>query len=626
MVQTKTHYETLIGSNQEYAAWSIRANMILPIQSHEGYILKPRHVLSASSITQVRYCFEQAKHWAKLGLRVFMWVAYEAAPAFDEQLKVIFDNSEEPFPLVCVLAFDESLVNSLAAMGQGKSIEFGSKLHSPMRCFFTEKSFSGQIDRVKSDIASGRYYQLNLTTAWQASGSLDARDLLMRLLLLQPKTFAFALKFGHWSVASASPELFFQWDGKTIVTQPMKGTAEFGSEFELTAWNLKNNAKERAENVMIVDLLRNDLSRIALPGSVRTTSLFDVQAHPTVLQMTSTIQAKTKPDTDLFGIFKALFPCGSVTGAPKAESMKAIAELENRPRGLYCGAVGMIEPGGGCVFNVAIRTFVHHQEKQLLQYGVGSGITWYADSMAEMREWHIKSRLAHRALQAFELLETIRLEQGQYQRLQQHLQRMQQAAQFFSYPFHEETIVTNLAEVAKQYSQGLYRCRWLLGAEGDFNIEVLPWVVLPEKLTVALSAQPYKGQWIFTHHKTTERSDYNTHQSTLPEVDDVLLYTEDGFLTETLRGNWVLQIDDKRLTPSDDALLLPGVMRAELLAQGLIQTAQLRVEDLMRAQAAWVVNSLRSCMPVHRVVYADGSVFKDFKHSPHFFEESIPST
>jgi para-aminobenzoate synthetase/4-amino-4-deoxychorismate lyase len=392
----------------------------------------------------------------------------------------------------------------------------------------------------------------------------------------------------------------------------MKGTAPRGGspqEDTALAHGLTRSAKERAENVMIVDLLRNDLSRIAQPHSVRVPALFAVQSLPTVHQMVSDVTAQTRPGTPLCEVFAALFPCGSITGAPKVQAMHLIRTLEPAPRGVYCGAIGVVRPGGRATFNVAIRTVTLRGTQA--RCGIGSGITADASAGAEWQEWRHKRGFLERASEPFALLETLRLENGEYSNLIAHSARLERAARHFGYVFDEaklnRTLMALAAEVAQtpQATQA-WRVRLLLQANGQVNAEkfVLNSTLAPVKLALAATYfEAAHGE--FTRFKTTRRAHYEAFSPTDPAVFDTLLYNAHGELTECTRGNIAVLLDGQWLTPALHCGLLPGVGRAACIAQGRLKEAVITVADLPRAQGWAFVNSLRGWVEARLVGSTD---------------------
>jgi len=435
----------------------------------------------------------------------------------------------------------------------------------------------------------------------------------------QPDGYLLWLDGGQSHVLSASPELFFDWQpsasGGQLQCRPMKGTAARQADPSLDAAareQLLASAKERAENVMIVDLMRNDLNRIARPGSVRVDRLLHAEAWPTVWQMTSSISAQARSGTTLTDVLRALFPCGSITGAPKQSAMRWIERLEPSARGIYCGALGVVRPGGHATFNVPIRTLTlqraphngtqdnphntAHNEAWLANYGVGSGLTVYADPASEWAELIAKSQILHRASEPFELLETLRLQDGTLWLLQHHLQRLQHSARHFGYPCDAGALRVHLAQVAQAHPSGLWRVRLTLSAQGELHTQASAMTDTAQPVRVALASAclPTRGALQeFISHKTTRRTHYEALAPTDPSVFDHLLTNERGELTEFTRGNVALRLNGAWLTPALSSGLLPGTYRAELLAQGHLREAVLTPADLAQADSLAFYNSLR---------------------------------
>ncbi|MFY8117134.1 MAG: chorismate-binding protein [Roseateles sp.] len=474
------------------------------------------------------------------------------------------------------------------------------------------------IERVREWIRAGDCYQVNLTTRLQAEAGLgfELAAYFLALHEAQPGGFALFMRGegGQGGVASVSPELFFDWrplpqnehTGRgepgtwLLAAQPMKGTAPRGADRagdEAAQAHLRTSEKERAENLMIVDLLRNDLSRVALTGSVRVPRLFELHALSTVWQMTSTVTAVSRPGLSLAQLFAALFPCGSVTGAPKRRAMQIIRELEAAaPRGWYCGALGLLQPGGTATFNVPIRT-VEQGPDGALRCGIGSGITLDAEPAPELAEWQAKRRFLSRAAAPVAALETLRLEQGTYARLELHLARLQRCARHFGLRWCGDCVRAYLDKLAREHGEGLWRVRLTLSRAGKLDSQVLPLAPTPEPVHLALAPRPIASQGAaaeFIQHKTTRRELYEALAADKPaQAFDLILWNEAGELTEGSFGNIALEIEGQWLTPRAQAGLLPGVMREQLLAEGRIREAHLSREDLARASRLAFFNSLR---------------------------------
>jgi para-aminobenzoate synthetase/4-amino-4-deoxychorismate lyase len=349
---------------------------------------------------------------------------------------------------------------------------------------------------------------------------------------------------------------------------------------------------------MIVDLARNDVSRVAEIGSVRATSLFDIERHPTVFQMVSTVEGRVTTRTTLSEIFAALFPAGSITGAPKTSSMRLIADIESSPRGIYCGAIGYAAPNRDAVFNVAIRTMVVDVEHGCAEYGIGGGITWDSTARGEYAEARSKAAcLVPRP--RFDLVETLRLEAGVYARLDRHLSRMAASAAHFDRPFDASRVRAALDAHAAAHRGRRRRVRVRLPASGDVEIESRPLdAPIPGPAHVALARTPVTrgDEWLY--HKTSHRGVYDRHRAAHRDAFDVLLWNEDRELTEFTIGNLVVELDGRRWTPPVESGLLAGTFREELLATGAVAERVLTVDDLTSVSRVWLVNSVREWVDV----------------------------
>ena len=549
---------------------------------------EPTRVLCAQRVDEVRGVMDAAEAAAAAGAWVLGWLAYEAAPAFDAALPTHapagplawFGVHHAPCPGHAPQPEDRVRV---AWDPPGARDHFDAAFHG-----------------IRRAIEAGEVYQVNHTGRWRGQwreGSGLA--LFERLRREQPAPYAAYLHCGEQQVMSLSPELFFDWDGQRVLTRPMKGTAPRGftpAEDAALSRGLAASPKERAENVMVVDLLRNDLSRVAEPGSVHVPSLFDVRALPSVWQMSSDVRARTRPGTELWALLQALFPCGSVTGAPKRQAMRRIAQHEADARGVYCGAVGVLRPGGGATFNVGIRTVVARESRLML--GVGSGITADSNARAEWREWQHKAAFAARAAEPFELLETLRLSGGQWRHELQHRERMAGSARHFGFVWCDTAWTQALRGVAAAHGGGDWRVRVLCDRAGRLQAtaHALAPTTTPVRLVLADSAFA-AAHSPFVRHKSTRRAHYEAAERLLPGVFDTLLWNDDGELTECTRGNIALRLDEGWVTPAPDCGLLAGIGRQLALDEGRVREAVIGLKDLPRVREWAFLNSLRGWLP-----------------------------
>ncbi|MCW7538172.1 aminodeoxychorismate synthase component I [Aquabacterium sp. A7-Y] len=555
-----------------------------------GCFEQPREVLVARQPGEVVPVVDAAWQQSLAGRWCVGYLRYEAAPAFEPRAEV----HPAAGPLAWFAVFDRMLPwPALADSDPG---------YAPMdwRATIDAARFAQDIERIHAAIAAGEVYQVNHTTRLHSRFEGSPRALFEALRRAQPQGYLGWIDTGEGQLLSLSPELFFDWRDGRILSRPMKGTAPRGrtpGEDEAASRHLLSSEKERAENLMIVDLIRNDLSRIAEPFSVRVPRLFHTEAWPTVWQMTSDVEARTRAGVGLSEVFRALFPCGSVTGAPKLRAMHWIRALEDEPRGVYCGAVGVLSPGGAATFNVAIRT-LELSPGGAAVCGVGSGITADATAEAEHREWRVKQRFLDRAARPFELLETLRLEQGQWQRLERHAARLQRAARHFGYRFDPVALHQATDDLQRVHPEGVWRVRLLLGPEGRVQAEAWPLAATPGRQRVRLAGRAIDAGSEFVRFKTTRREAYEALASSEPGVFDTLLWNEQGQLTEFTRGNVALRLDGRWLTPALSCGLLDGIVREELIEQGRITEAVLTPDDLERAEGLAFFNSLRGWIEV----------------------------
>ncbi len=440
------------------------------------------------------------------------------------------------------------------------------------------------IETVRERIAAGDCYQVNLTGRWRAVRpvGLDPFGYFAALTAAQPG--GYAVYCAGAGVASVSPELFFHSGDGLLVTQPMKGTlgVEHPPE-ELVA-----SVKDRAENLMIVDLLRNDLGRVCEPGTVRVERLFELHRLPTVWQLTSTVTGRPRPGAGLAEAFAALFPCGSVTGAPKLAAMGVIAELEDSPRGWYCGAFGVIRPGGAATFNVPIRTVTLGE--RTLTCGIGSGIVADSEAAAEVGEWRAKARFLRSA--PLRALETMLAVDGQVQRLEAHLTRL--AGCCADLGLAVDLAAVRAAVLQATPAAGRHRMR-LVAGDGPPVIAVAPAPAADVPVRLQLAAEPLDvvGLAPVIRNKTTHRAHYQRLRDlATSDAFDVICHTGTE-VTECCLGNLAVKLDGEWVTPPATAGLLPGTLRAELLASGRIRERTVLLGDLAAAEELAFFNGVR---------------------------------
>lgn len=471
----------------------------------------------------------------------------------------------------------------------------------------TPASYTSAIQRIREWITDGDCYQINFTFPVDFRLYGHPLALYAGLRERQPVRYGGYLSTPEETLLSFSPELFFERRGNRVLTRPMKGTAARGATAEADALaraKLLASDKERAENVMIVDLLRNDLGRLAAPGKVSVDALFAAEAYPGLWQMVSTISAEL-PEAGLFDIFRALYPCGSITGAPKIQAMRRIAELETTPRGRYTGSLGWLAPGGDCRFNVAIRT-IELAPDQRAKMGVGSGIVIDADPAAEYAECLLKAGFLTGFDPGFELFETLRLEDGGYPLLDLHLARLAASARTLGFACDLPAVLGRLNAERQTRPGGVHRVRLSISHAGKITLNTATMADESQReWHVVLAAEALEPDDFLLRHKTSARRRYDQTLATLAGqsgIFDAIFLNARGEVCEGARSNIFVERDGVLLTPPLVCGLLPGVMRQHLLDSGRAVECVLRREDLLNAPRLFAANALRGLLPVKLVI------------------------
>ena len=568
----------------------------------------PEQVVVADQAAQVPGVLAAAEQARAGGRHVVGFVCYESAGAFDDAFRThpagalpaawfaVFTGPDQPHPPTAPVAADATTGYRVAGWIPDTD----------------ESRYSAAIDEIRAAIGEGVTYQTNYTVRMHSPFTGDPSVLYDDLRHAQRAGYCAYLDTGRFVIVSASPELFFDWRDGMLTTRPMKGTARrgrFTAEDQTRRAELLASTKNRAENLMMVDLLRNDLHRVCEPGTVKVTDLFATEAYPTVWQLTSTVTGLTRPGVGLVEVFTALFPCGSITGAPKASTMRVITALETSPRGVYCGAIGLLTPTR-TTFNVAIRSVVLDRDTGIAEYGVGGGITWDSTAEDEYDEVLAKAAVLGTRRPAFGLIETISLRDGQYTLLPEHLTRLADSAAYFGIPVVLSQILDALDTASAEAGAGSWRVRLVVDEQGLPQVQVAALAGAPvdtggppppgsrPPLRGALAGDPVDERSIWLFHKTTNRRVYDAQRAAHPAADDVLLVNRAGELTEWTVGNLVVELDGALVTPPVRCGLLPGTLRARLFADGVISARVLTPEDLHRVSGIWLINGVRGWVPM----------------------------
>ena len=524
------------------------------------------------------------------GLHAAGFFSYEAASGLDPVLKTHVPGD---FPLMWFGLFRHRK-NIPAGTPNGRNYDLGA-----WRPSISRSAYDTALNRIRDLIIAGDTYQVNYSFRLRANFSGNSLSLYRDLCRAQRTDYAAYLDIGRFQILSASPELFFALKNGTLTTRPMKGTAPRGrwwKEDKARAKQLQKSEKDRAENVMIVDLLRNDLGRISKAGSVKVPALWHVEHYETLLQMTSTVTSRVRHDVRLRELVTALFPCGSVTGAPKVRTMEIIKEVEQAARGIYTGSIGYLSPGGDMAFNVAIRTACIDRKTGIAEFGVGSGITSDSSSDGEYEECLTKARLLAAQQPAFDLFETLRYDgKNGFFLLNRHIGRIEASARYFGFAFDRSSVLSALKNAVSNLGKSPHRVRLVLSRNGCVQVETAPLKNTSQKraLSACISPLPVASRDPLLFHKTTRREPYTSRLDMYPMCEEIILINERGEATECSIGNLVAKLDGLYVTPPISCGLLGGTFRAKLISRGKLTERVLKVNDLKRAEALYMINSVR---------------------------------
>ena len=539
--------------------------------------------LKTKDIKEVKPLLDELEAYQNKGYYAVGYVSYEAAPAFETKFKVI----DGPLMSEYLLYFT---VHETVQTEPIPLTYDPITLPKSWQELTTAEEYKAAIEHIHHHIRQGDTYQVNYTVQLQQNLTADPFAIYNRLVVEQNAHYNAFIQHDDVSIISISPELFFKKDGDTLTTRPMKGTTNRGltteTDLAQARW-LAQDQKNRSENMMIVDLLRNDMNRISKIGSEDVKSLCQVEQYSTVWQMTSTIETQLLTNRSLCDVFQALFPCGSITGAPKIATMEIIKKVEKQPRGVYCGAIGILVPQGPGIFNVAFRTLQMEETKAI--YGVGGGITWDSNWEAEYEETKQKAAVLYRQNPKFDLISTGRIHQGKLLFLEEHIKRLQESSRYFDYPFNAEKAHYQVEALCQSLDLNTdYRLKMSLAKDGELKFEHSQLTNLSDDFCQArLVEQRHPLDRPYTFFKTSYRPHLNI------EPHEQIYYNHEGQLLETSIGNIVLKIEDQLYTPPVHLGLLNGIYRQSLIAENKLKEKVLTVKDLKQAQAIYGCNAVR---------------------------------
>jgi len=566
--------------------------------------------MAAVSLDEVPELFRQVEEALASGLHVAGYVGYECGYHFERFDGIAGTSSDLPLAWFGVYGapavYDHAAGHLEGAsdfpVAERISEETTGRFAEHIELAIAEGDYCAKIQAIKQYIAAGETYQVNFTDRVCVATKLSADQAFGALLQQQPVAYSALLNIAGHHILSLSPELFFRIEGDRIVTRPMKGTMARGldvAEDEDATLRLQRDEKNRSEHVMIVDLLRNDLGRICTMGSVQVEDIFSVEKYETLLQMTSTVSGTLRRGLSYYEIFKAMFPSGSITGAPKIRTMQIIHEMEQTPRGIYTGAIGYISPHGSSTFNVAIRTLVLKDGEARM--GVGGGIVADSEPSDEYRECLLKAEFLVRPPRDFQLIETM-LWDGDFSLLSMHLDRLEASAEYFRFACDRIDIAAQLIEASILFEpEQRYRVRLLLDANGNVTITATKHTPDAATGTIRLSPERTSSKDVFLRHKTTQRKLYERQyaEAQASGFDDTIFLNEKEEITEGAISNIFIRRGNRLLTPPLSSGVLPGVFRRHLLETEVdAEECVLKLADLESADAVFLCNSVRGLWQV----------------------------
>jgi len=577
------------------------------IKSRSYLFSSPAEIISVYNRADLEKAFELANKFAARGFIGYGLIEYEAGYLLEEKLGDLL--TEKNNKLIQFLFFKSSDVKVI----KSKMIDYGKfntdeyKI-SDFKLNTSKQNFDKNIKRIKNYIKDGDTYQVNYTVKGKFNFEGSYSQLFKNLLFNQSAQYSAFINNGKNFIISISPELFFNRIGNKIISRPMKGTLSRSKDLmsdSVRSYELATSEKNRAENLMIVDLLRNDIGKICDYGSVKVKEFFEVEKYETLFQMVSSISGKLNKSIEFGDIVRSIFPCGSITGAPKIRTMQIIHELEKERRGIYTGSIGLIGKKSS-TFNVAIRTINLDKDTGRGEMGLGSGIVWDSNTDDEYSEVILKSEFLTSPIKPFDLVETMLVENGEIFLFEKHIERLRRSAEYFLFIFNEkDTIAALRKKVSDINSRDRFKLRITLNKWGSSTIEFFELGSAVEEINVIVSEQSISTSNVMQYFKTTNRQLYNDEFKKYSEQDysEVLFLNEKKELAEGSFTNIIIKKDDQWLTPAILCGVLPGVYRNYLLQNNKLKEAILKVEDLLYADEVKLINSVRKELSVKRLYY-----------------------
>lgn len=573
-------------------------------KSKSYLFLKPQTKVIINSLNRMDKKLNQIDEFIKKGFIGYSLLNYEAGYLFEKTLNKLLPINEK---LIQFFFYDYKDLLKI----DSEKIDFTvDEKHSIKNYKLTtsKQVFSKSIKKIKNYISEGDTYQVNYTVKGKFDFTGSISSLFTSLVFNQSAKYIAIINNDSNIIISLSPELFIEIEGNHIVSKPMKGTIKRGiniKDDKIKFEELKLSEKNKAENVMIADMLRNDLGRISKFGSVTVKNLFQIEKYESVFQMISTVDSTLNKNVKLSDVLKNIFPCASITGAPKIRTMEIISELEKEKRGIYTGSIGLIT-NDRITFNVAIRTLIIDKKKNVGEIGLGSGIVWDSVAENEFEETKLKGRFLTHPTNQFELIETMLVENKRVFLLKDHLKRLKLSAEYFLFKYDEKKIFLQLKKIIANLDKNKYRLRITLNKAGRLNHSLLQIVEMKNRTSVIVSHKKANSQNKFQYFKTSNRKLYDDEYKKYSVLGhfDVIFLNEKDEIAEGAVSNIFVEKRGKIFTPPISAGLLNGVYRNYLLSKNKhINEKTLYLDDLIKADKVFLTNSVRKEVVVDKIVF-----------------------
>ncbi len=587
--------------------------------NEESYLfLEPERIHVLNNLQNVDNFLSVLDEVHEKKLFAYTILPYELGFLFEKKLRKLLTKKEERAILgnAIIVTFNKRKAKRIKTSDIDFSgIEETKFTISNFKLNESRKSFASKVEKIKNQIAEGETYQVNLTSKAEFNFAESVEGLFCDLLLKQSAEYSAFINLPDKNVLSFSPELFFKLEGKSVTAKPMKGTAFRGKNIEedlLTKEELFLSEKNRAENLMIVDLLRNDLGKISRQNSVTVKKLFEVEKYESLFQMVSAIKSRLKQKAKLSDLIKNIFPCGSITGAPKIRTMEIIHRLEKNPRGIYTGSIGLLLPEKS-IFNIAIRTVEINKGNNSGDIGLGAGITWGSKANEEYDEVLSKGAFVTEPSHQFEIFTSLLYERGKVFLLKEHLDRLKKSADYFLFFFNRGKIEEELNKCVKTLSvKKRYKVKVSINKFGRISVNVNELNNASiNAARVVISSKKIDEQNRFQYYKTTNRKIYDSELAKYRNkgFDEVLFLNQKNNLAEGAITNLFLLLGDKWKTPPISAGVLDGIYRNHFIKKHQVNEEPLTIDDLKRAKKVLLTNSVRKIITVREIVYYEKTIF-----------------